>query len=225
MDWIITLGALISLSSPGHLISLSSSSSLVSSLGNARFLKAVRGRVRAKLSRRLPPPHPARPSASSTSLVHPHMGDDGFSLPVVIKIYVKPDVPVNVHTQVQRIRGKSFHDTPQGWMSTTHYHHDDFLSPSSMSWDALLMHLSSLSLHMVEDAAAMLDMPNVLPWARALETDRAVYIQRQYLTASLYDRISTRPFLANIERKWAAFQLLRALADLHLRNVSPFVRE
>ncbi|RKP14065.1 hypothetical protein BJ684DRAFT_9158, partial [Piptocephalis cylindrospora] len=65
----------------------------------------------------------------------------------------------------------------------------------------------------------MTDMPNVLPWARALETDRAVYIQRQYLTASLYDRISTRPFLANIERKWVAFQLCRAVADLHTRHI------
>ena len=36
---------------------------------------------------------------------------------------------------------------------------------------------------------------------------------------SLYDRISTRPFLEDVEKKWLAFQLLCALRDCHARDV------
>lgn len=42
---------------------------------------------------------------------------------------------------------------------------------------------------------------------------------RQYLYSSLYDRLSTRPFLEDIEKKWLAFQLLCALRDCHARDV------
>ena len=34
---------------------------------------------------------------------------------------------------------------------------------------------------------------------------------RQFMKHSLYDRISTRPFLTPTEKKWIAFQLLLAL--------------
>lgn len=37
--------------------------------------------------------------------------------------------------------------------------------------------------------------------------------------SSLYDRISTRPFLEDIEKKWLAFQLLCALRDCHARDI------
>ena len=57
------------------------------------------------------------------------------------------------------------------------------------------------------------------PFQRELETDRAVYLMRQYLHSTLYDRVSTRPFLTLIEKKWLAFQLLHGLADCHDRNV------
>lgn len=42
---------------------------------------------------------------------------------------------------------------------------------------------------------------------------------RQYLYSSLYDRMSTRPFLETIEKKWLAFQLLCALRDCHTRDI------
>ena len=58
------------------------------------------------------------------------------------------------------------------------------------------------------------------PFQRELETDRAVYLIRQYAHSTLYDRVSTRPFLTLIEKKWLAFQLLHGLADCHDRNVA-----
>lgn len=42
---------------------------------------------------------------------------------------------------------------------------------------------------------------------------------RQFLYNSLYDRLSTRPFLEDIERKWVAFQLLCALRDCHAKDI------
>ena len=51
-------------------------------------------------------------------------------------------------------------------------------------------------------------------------TEKAVLLFRQYVKDSLYDRISTRPFLNHIEKKWITFQLLCALNQCHKLNVS-----
>ena len=58
------------------------------------------------------------------------------------------------------------------------------------------------------------------PFQRELETDRAVYLMRQYAHSTLYDRVSTRPFLSHVEKKWMAYQLLHGLADCHERGVA-----
>jgi len=42
---------------------------------------------------------------------------------------------------------------------------------------------------------------------------------RQFFYNSLYDRLSTRPFLEDIEKKWLAFQLLCALRDCHNKDI------
>lgn len=62
-------------------------------------------------------------------------------------------------------------------------------------------------------------MPNALPYQRAVETETNGYLVRQFLYNSLYDRLSTRPFLEDIEKKWLAFQLLCALRDCHSKGV------
>ena len=58
------------------------------------------------------------------------------------------------------------------------------------------------------------------PFQRELETDRAVYLMRQYAHSTLYDRVSTRPFLSHVEKKWMAYQLLHGLADCHERGIA-----
>ncbi|MCJ1316227.1 Serine/threonine-protein kinase [Xylographa vitiligo] len=63
------------------------------------------------------------------------------------------------------------------------------------------------------------DIPNALGYQRIFETESSGYLVRQYLYSSLYDRMSTRPFLEDIEKKWLAFQLLCALRDCHSRNI------
>lgn len=66
---------------------------------------------------------------------------------------------------------------------------------------------------------ALVDVPNALGYQRILETSSNGYLVRQYLYSSLYDRMSTRPFLEEIEKKWLSYQLLCALRDCHARNV------
>ncbi|KAJ7855120.1 hypothetical protein B0H14DRAFT_2754859 [Mycena olivaceomarginata] len=70
------------------------------------------------------------------------------------------------------------------------------------------------------DREALTDIANVYNYQSFVETDKAGYIIRQWVASNLYDRISTRPFLSMIEKKWIAFQLLNALRDARNRKVS-----
>ncbi|PLW30797.1 hypothetical protein PCASD_13376 [Puccinia coronata f. sp. avenae] len=64
------------------------------------------------------------------------------------------------------------------------------------------------------------DLPNMLTYQRAVETEKAGYLIRQWLTNNLYNRISTRPFLSLTKKKWIAFQLLTAMANSWNRGVT-----
>eukprot|EP01018_Ginkgo_biloba_P018922 Gb_24425 [translate_table: standard] len=55
---------------------------------------------------------------------------------------------------------------------------------------------------------------HVWPFQFWFETDKAAYLLRQYFFSNLHDRISTRPFLSMIEKKWLAFQVEVALGSL-----------
>ena len=46
-----------------------------------------------------------------------------------------------------------------------------------------------------------------------------MFLIRQYVKFNSYDRISTRPFLTLLEKKWIAFQLLKALQFCHSKKV------
>ena len=41
------------------------------------------------------------------------------------------------------------------------------------------------------------------------------YLIRQYLLANVYERLSTRPFLSAIEKRWIIFQLMKCVEDIH----------
>ncbi|KAG5438557.1 hypothetical protein PCANB_002661 [Pneumocystis canis] len=65
----------------------------------------------------------------------------------------------------------------------------------------------------------LLNIPNAIPFRRVFETGRAGYLLREFFFISLYDKISTRPFLQMIEKKWIVFQLLCGLRDCHSKGV------
>lgn len=60
---------------------------------------------------------------------------------------------------------------------------------------------------------------NCLPFQKTILQDRAGFIVREYVKSSLYDRISTRPFLTSIQKKFMAFQV----RHLRLINLNVFV--
>ncbi|XP_055586304.1 phosphoinositide 3-kinase regulatory subunit 4 [Uranotaenia lowii] len=60
---------------------------------------------------------------------------------------------------------------------------------------------------------------NCLPFQRVLITERACLIIREFVKHSLYDRVSTRPFLTLIEKKWITFQILCALHQCHKQKI------
>ncbi|CAO1632756.1 unnamed protein product [Sympodiomycopsis kandeliae] len=63
------------------------------------------------------------------------------------------------------------------------------------------------------------DVPNVLTYQKVIENEKAGYLIRQWLASSLYDRISTRPFLSVIEKKWITYQLLSAMKGSRDRKI------
>ncbi|KAL4886666.1 hypothetical protein BJY04DRAFT_228458 [Aspergillus karnatakaensis] len=71
----------------------------------------------------------------------------------------------------------------------------------------------------IRERTILSDVPNALGYQRILETSTGGYLVRQYIHSSLYDRMSTRPFPEDIEKKWIAFQLLCALRDCHAQDV------
>lgn len=60
---------------------------------------------------------------------------------------------------------------------------------------------------------------NCLPFHKASLTEKAAILFRQYVRDNLYDRISTRPFLNNTEKRWLAFQILAAVEQSHRSGV------
>ncbi|CAH1134866.1 unnamed protein product [Ceutorhynchus assimilis] len=56
---------------------------------------------------------------------------------------------------------------------------------------------------------------NCTPYQKFILTEKAALIIREYVKYSLYDRISTRPFLTDIEKRWITFQILYALHQCH----------
>ncbi|AEO66662.1 766a79ce-f745-4c85-827a-1ba35b10f13f [Thermothielavioides terrestris] len=81
------------------------------------------------------------------------------------------------------------------------------------------MSLDKYKQEIIRERRALADVPNALPYQRVVETETNGYLVRQFLYNSLYDRLSTRPFLEDIEKKWLAFQLLCALRDCHAKGV------
>ncbi|KAG8212699.1 hypothetical protein J437_LFUL019599 [Ladona fulva] len=90
--------------------------------------------------------------------------------------------------------------------------HDPFPRVRVMAIHTLTKCLSLVKIVPCSDANIFPEY--VLPNLSSL-TEKAGVIMREYVKDSLYDRISTRPFLSLIEKKWIAFQLLYALHQCH----------
>jgi phosphoinositide-3-kinase, regulatory subunit 4 len=70
-------------------------------------------------------------------------------------------------------------------------------------------------LEAIRDKLEKIQHPNVLPFTWFPETQRAAFIVRPYINTSLKERLTARPFLTAIEKKWLTYQLLTALVQCH----------
>ncbi|EXJ91920.1 VPS15 protein kinase [Capronia epimyces CBS 606.96] len=89
---------------------------------------------------------------------------------------------------------------------------------------AVMKPYSSFSVHkyvkqITEERNILANVPNALGYQRIVEVGSGGFLVRQYVFSSVYDRMSTRPFLEDIEKKWLSFQLLCAVRDCHAQNV------
>ncbi|SPO05888.1 related to protein kinase homolog VPS15 [Cephalotrichum gorgonifer] len=98
-------------------------------------------------------------------------------------------------------------------------HHDGVVLVKVLVKPYTPMPLEKYRRDIIEQRKALADVPNALAFQRIIETETNGFLVRQFMYSSLYDRISTRPFLEDIEKKWLAFQLLCALRDCHARDV------
>lgn len=72
----------------------------------------------------------------------------------------------------------------------------------------------------IRDAIKQSGETHSLPFSCCLKNEKCIILLRQYVKYNLYDRLSTRPFLSSIEKRWIAYQLLRSIQSLH--NLSIF---
>lgn len=77
-----------------------------------------------------------------------------------------------------------------------------------------MLYIESVCLRIINDFARMICLQF---W---IETDKAAYLLRQYFFNNLHDRLSTRPFLSLIEKKWLAFQVILSINILNSQHVS-----
>ncbi|KAK9314599.1 hypothetical protein V1524DRAFT_454543 [Lipomyces starkeyi] len=79
--------------------------------------------------------------------------------------------------------------------------------------------LRTFQRQLTNEREALLEVSHAIGYSKIVETERAGYFVRQYFGNILYDRISIRPFLENIEKRWIAFQLLSGLDKCHSYGV------
>ncbi len=61
--------------------------------------------------------------------------------------------------------------------------------------------------------------PSVLPYAQCFETEKGGFLLRQHFAHSLFERFDKHPLLTLVEKKWLAFQLVHAVAQMHAVGV------
>ena len=79
--------------------------------------------------------------------------------------------------------------------------------------------VSGYARQLLHERDVLASIPNALGYQRVIEVANGGFLVRQFINNSAYDRLSTRPFLEEIEKKWLAFQILSAVRDCHAQNI------
>lgn len=129
-----------------------------------------------------------------------------FKESLLVKLFIKPDdISVKIcdpNVDIGNDVNQQTNDNLSSYNETNH---------NGNSNSAMFTTLSN-------QRAVLNKIRGALPYSKFLETDRAIYLIRQYLGNNLYDRLSTRPFLEEIEKLWIAYQLLCIVSECHSKN-------
>lgn len=90
------------------------------------------------------------------------------------------------------------------------------IKPSTPSYT---LQLQDVLEYLVKESSMLYPFKSILTWHKLIETDRAGYMIREMAKINLYDRLSLRPFLEQVEKLFITFQLLRIVCELHSLNV------
>ncbi|KAM7259635.1 hypothetical protein ACFE04_015376 [Oxalis oulophora] len=85
--------------------------------------------------------------------------------------------------------------------------------------DSIALREYERRLAQIKDTLCTIDHSHVWPFQLWQETDKAAYLLRQHFFNNLHDRLSTRPFLSLVEKRWLAFQLLLAAQQCHEKGI------
>lgn len=72
---------------------------------------------------------------------------------------------------------------------------------------------------LTEERNKLANIPNAMGYQRIVEVSYGGFLVRQYMFSSIYDRLSTRPFIEDVEKRWLSYQLLCAVRDCHAQNL------
>ncbi|KAF2205475.1 phosphoinositide 3-kinase regulatory subunit 4 [Delitschia confertaspora ATCC 74209] len=139
----------------------------------------------------------------------------GFSLTTLSAGSAGIDVPELSDLQYER----SLNNTARFMKSVRARHKDGLVVTKVFVKPYSNMPLDKYVKKILHERKVLADVPNALAYHRVIETGTNGYLARQYIHSSLYDRLSIRPFLEDIEKKWLSFQLLCAVRDCHARGI------
>uniref|UniRef100_A0A6B2FX83 Phosphoinositide 3-kinase regulatory subunit 4 (Trinotate prediction) n=1 Tax=Myxobolus squamalis TaxID=59785 RepID=A0A6B2FX83_MYXSQ len=72
------------------------------------------------------------------------------------------------------------------------------------------------SVHDIRQLKKLFDeIPSIITYKDIIVTERSCMAYRPWIHYNLYDRLSTRPFLAEDEKIWIVYQILRSLNHIH----------
>ena len=138
----------------------------------------------------------------------------GRVAPVDPKLYFPNDLPKFINTDIKPSSKGRFMKTYKGKYDGTAVVVKVYVGQTEEDMTWVIQRLSDLWLDLNPSL-----YPNLAPyqlWQRSKQPRVfSSYLMRQHFMSNLHDRMATRPFLADVEKTFIIYQLIRCLEDCH----------
>ncbi|CAD5215397.1 unnamed protein product [Bursaphelenchus xylophilus] len=98
-------------------------------------------------------------------------------------------------------------------------HRDGWIVFKLFVYDAQLMDIDNYIDLVKQLRRKSKELSNILPFTKVSTRERFVILHRPFRMFTLYERLSTRPFLLHVEKLWMTFQLLKVLGQLRISMI------